>query len=77
LTGQWKSWRSVLQISREGDRFRIAVENPNGLLGGTYQGEFQDGAIHVRGPLAPLCGEIRYVNDTRKLEFCGEEFVRP
>jgi hypothetical protein len=76
LTGRWKSWRSVLQISRDGDLFKIAVDNPNGLLGGTYRGKFLNDAINVTGPLAPLCGEIRYLRDTQKLEFCGEEFVR-
>jgi hypothetical protein len=77
LTGQWKSWRSELQISQDGDVFKVTIDNPNGLLGGTYRGEFLDSAIHVSGPLAPLCGEIRYVRDTQKLEFCGEEFERP
>jgi hypothetical protein len=77
LTGRWKSWRSDLQISRDGDLFKITVNNPNGLLGGTYSGTFLGDAIHVTGPLAPLCGEIKYVRDTHKLEFCGEEFIRP
>jgi hypothetical protein len=77
LTGRWTSWRSVLQIYQDDDRFEIIVDNPNGLLGGTYRGKFLNNAIHVTGPLAPLCAEIRYLRDTRKLEFCGEEFVRP
>jgi hypothetical protein len=76
LTGRWTSWRSELQISQDGDLLKIIINNPNGLLGGTYTGEFLHSAIHVSGPLAPLCGEIRYVRDTQKLEFCGEEFVR-
>ena len=76
LTGRWKSWRSELQISRKADMFTITVSNPGGLLGGEYSGRFRNGAIHVTGPLAPLCGSIDYVRDTRKLEFCGEEFER-
>jgi hypothetical protein len=76
LTGRWKSWRSELQISRDGDAFRIRISNPTGLLGGEYSGRFRDGALHVTGPLAPLCGSIDYVRDTHKLEFCGEEFER-
>jgi hypothetical protein len=76
LIGLWKSWRSELNISRDGDLFTVTIDNPNGLLGGTYRGEFRDSAIHVRGPLAPLCGEIRYVTETQTLEFCGEEFER-
>jgi hypothetical protein len=76
LTGQWKSWRSELQISRKADLFTIKVSNPNGLLGGEYRGKLRGDAIHVTGPLAPLCPEIKYVSDTRKLEFCGEEFER-
>lgn len=76
LTGQWRSWRSELQISRKAELFTIEVSNPNGLLGGEYRGKLRGGAIHVTGPLAPLCPEIKYVSDTRKLEFCGEEFDR-
>ena len=76
LTGQWKSWRSDFRISRQGGVYQIVVNSPGGLLGGTYSGKFRDGAIHVTGPLAPLCGEIRYSAETHKLEFCGEEFER-
>src|ERR1700728_1502286 len=77
LMGRWKSWRSEMQISRDGDFFAITINNPNGLLGGNYSGKFLDGAIHVSGPLAPLCGEIRVFRNAQKLEFCGEEFERP
>lgn len=76
LSGQWKSWRSQLQISRKAELFTIEVSNPNGLLGGEYRGKLRGDAIHVTGPLAPLCPEIKYVSDTHKLEFCGEEFDR-
>jgi hypothetical protein len=77
LIGRWKSWHSEMQISRDGDFLAITINNPNGLLGGNYSGKFLDGAIHVSGPLAPLCGEIRFFRDPQKLEFCGEEFERP
>jgi hypothetical protein len=76
LTGQWKSWRSQLRISRQAELFTIEVSNPNGLLGGEYRGKLRGDAIHVTGPLAPLCPEIKYVSDTHTLEFCGEEFER-
>lgn len=76
LTGHWKSWRSDMAISRHADLFTINVDNPRGLLGGRYTGHFRNDAIHVAGPLAPLCGEIKYVREARKLEFCGEEFER-
>jgi hypothetical protein len=76
LAGHWQSWRSEMQISQNGDLFRIDISNPNGLLGGTYSGKFRDDAIHVTGPLAPLCGEMVYTTDTHKLDFCGEEFAR-
>lgn len=76
LTGEWKSWRSDFRVSRQGDQYQIVVNSPGGLLGGTYRGKFRNGAIHVSGPLAPLCGEINYSEQTHKLEFCGEEFER-
>ena len=76
LIGQWKSWRSDLRISREGDLYKIIVDNPKGLLGGTYVGKLRGTVVYVTGPLASLCGEIEYSKDTDKLEFCGEEFTR-
>jgi len=47
-----------------------------GAVTGTYAGPWKDGAIQVKGPLAPLCPEIRYAKESGKLLFCGEEFVR-
>jgi hypothetical protein len=76
ITGRWKSWRSDMQIAQDGELFTIKIDNPKGLLGGTYRGKFLNDAIHVTGPLAPLCGEVKYLPDTHKLEFCGEEFKR-
>ena len=76
LTGTWKSWRSDFRISRQGDLYQIVVNNPRGLLGGTYRGRFRNGTLRVTGPLAPLCGQISYSAETHKLEFCGEEFMR-
>ena len=76
FVGQWKSWRSDLRISRDGDNYKIIVDNPTGLLGGTYVGKVRGSVIYVSGPLAPLCGEVDYSEDTDKLEFCGEEFTR-
>ncbi len=76
LIGQWKSWRSDFRIAKEGELYKIVVNNPNGLLGGTYLGRLRDGALQVTGPMAPRCPHITYVADTGKLEFCGEEFAR-
>jgi len=76
LIGQWKSWRSDLRISREGDIYKIIVDNPKGLLGGTYMAKLRGTVLYVTGPLASLCGEMDYSKDTDKLEFCGEEFTR-
>ena len=76
LIGQWKSWRSDLRISREGDIYKIIVDNPRGLLGGTYMAKLRGTVLYVTGPLASLCGEMDYLKDTDKLEFCGEEFTR-
>jgi hypothetical protein len=73
--GQWKSWRSDLRISRDGENYKIIVDNPKGLLGGTYRGKLSGTVIDVSGPLASLCGAIAYSKDADKLEFCGEEFT--
>lgn len=76
LTGEWKSWRSDFRISREGETYKIVVNNPNGFLGGTYVGKLHRDVIAVTGPLAPLCGQIQYSREGDKLDFCGEEFER-
>ncbi len=76
LAGDWKSWRSAFRISHEGDAYKIVVDNPNGFLGGIYVGRPRGSAVAVTGPLSALCGEIQYVKDGDKLQFCGEEFER-
>jgi len=76
LAGDWKSWRSAFRISHDGDTYRIVVDDPNGFLGGTYIGKPRGGTVAVTGPLSALCGEIQYVKDGDKLQFCGEEFER-
>jgi hypothetical protein len=76
FAGRWKSWRSEFRISKQGDHYTIVVSSPGGLLGGTYRGQFRDGALRVTGPLAPLCAEISYSHESNQLEFCGEEFER-
>lgn len=74
LAGDWKSWRSEFRVSRDGDRYRIVVTNPDGFLGGTYFGTPHGSVLVVAGPLAALCGRIEYVKEGDKLQFCGEEF---
>jgi len=76
LAGDWKSWRSAFRISHDGDTYRIVVDDPNGFLGGTYIGKPRGGTVAVTGPLSALCGEIQYVKDGDKLQFCREEFER-
>jgi len=76
LTGSWASWRSSMRIARESGHYDIDVANPNGFLGGKYSGVVRAGTLEVAGPLAALCGEIRYVRQGDKLEYCGEEFAR-
>jgi len=76
LAGDWKSDRSTFRVTQQGETYTVVVKNPNGMLTGTYAGPWKDGAIQVKGPLAPLCPEIRYAKESGKLLFCGEEFVR-
>jgi hypothetical protein len=76
LTGTWKSWRSSFRISKGFGRYDVEVANPDGFLAGTYSGVPRAGAIEMTGPLSALCGEMKYVKDADKLEFCGEEFQR-
>jgi len=76
LSGHWKSWRSELQIARDGRAYSIVVDNPTGFLGGVYSGEAHRGTLALSGPLAALCREMKYVKDGDKLQFCGEEFER-
>ena len=74
--GHWRSWRSDLEISADGDRYKIVIDNPKGLLSGLYTGTLHGAVMRVSGPLSPLCGEISIARDSGQLEFCGEEFKR-
>jgi hypothetical protein len=77
LAGDWASWRSKFRISHDGDDgYTVVVTNPNGFLGGTYTATPRGSVLALRGPLAALCGQIEYVKDEDKLQFCGEEFQR-
>lgn len=76
LAGTWKSERTTLTISQEKDQYRIVAVNPKGILSGNYTSEYRDGRLPLKGPVAPLCGDMKYVSGEGKLHFCGEEFVR-
>ena len=76
LTGTWASWRSSFRITNASGHYEIDVTSPDGFLGGRYSGVARAAALEVAGPISALCGEIRYVKDGDKLEFCGEEFER-
>jgi hypothetical protein len=76
IVGDWKSWRSNIQIAQDGDGYRMVITNPNGFLGGNYSGTPHRDVITVSGPLSALCGRMLYVRDDDALDFCGEEFKR-
>jgi len=76
LAGTWKSERTTLTISQQSNSYKIVAENPKGILGGNYTSEYRDGKLGLKGPIAPLCGDMKYVVETGKLYFCGEEFTR-
>jgi hypothetical protein len=65
LTGRWKSWRSELQISRDGDLYKVTIDNPNGLLGGIYRGEFWTTRYTSAGHLL-RCAERSGISETLK-----------
>ena len=76
LAGTWKSERTTLTIVQEKSAYKIVADNPKGILGGNYTSEYHDGRLELKGPLAPLCGDMKYDEKAGKLNFCGEEFVR-
>ncbi len=76
LAGIWKSERTTLTIVQEKSSYKIVADNPKGILGGNYTSEFHDGRLELKGPLAPLCGDMKYDEKAGKLNFCGEEFER-
>jgi hypothetical protein len=76
LAGTWKSERTTLTISQQVTAYKIVAENPKGLLSGNYTSEFRDGRLTLNGPIAPLCGDMKYAEQTGTLNFCGEEFTR-
>jgi hypothetical protein len=76
IEGDWKSWRSELQVAH-GDRgYAIRVVSPDGFLGGLYAGNPHGRTLTMRGPLSALCGTMAYSKEDDSLEFCGEQFAR-
>src|SRR5438874_13114686 len=73
LAGTWKSERTTLTITQERSHYRIVAVNPKGILGGNYTTEFHDGRLDLKGPIAPLCGDMKYDAAAGKLNFCGEQ----
>jgi hypothetical protein len=76
LAGVWKSERTTLTITQDGNSYKIVAENPKGILGGNHSAEYHDGRIDLKAPLGTLCGDMKYVAETGKLYFCSEEFVK-
>src|SRR5947209_451810 len=73
LTGEWKGGNTTIEISKEGETYKMVCHNPGGLLSGTYAGRYENGAIKVN---VPFCGEITYSKDADKLYMCGTELSR-
>jgi len=65
-----------MEISPEGDRYKVVIDNPKGLLSGLYAGQVRGRVMYVSGPLSPLCGQIDFEEESSQLEFCGEQFER-
>jgi hypothetical protein len=76
LAGTWKSDRTTLTITQHTNNYQIVADNPQGVLNGRYTSEYRDRRLLLNGPLAPLCGDLKYTESDRKLEFCTEQFVR-
>ncbi|MEY3759064.1 MAG: hypothetical protein RIR39_555 [Pseudomonadota bacterium] len=73
LTGSWKGQDVTFEVSKEGELYKVVVNNPGGMVNGTFTGKYQDGAIKVG---APMCGDITYSKEADKLYFCGAELGR-
>src|SRR5262245_60444937 len=77
LAGTWKSVRTTLTITQDKNAYKIVADNPKGILNGNYTSEFRNGRLELKGgPVAPLCGDMKFDEKTGKLYFCSEEFVR-
>jgi hypothetical protein len=76
LAGTWKSERTTLTITQDHASYRIVAVNPKGILSGNYTGEYRDNRLLLKGPLAPLCGDMQYAEAEGRLTFCGEAFLR-
>lgn len=51
----------------------MVANNPHGMINGTYTGKYEEGYIKIN---APMCGDITYLEEVNKLNFCGVEFVK-
>lgn len=73
--GQWKSANIIMTITRAGDGFIVACDNPAGVLNGQFAGSFIDAGLKVN---AGVAGEqlITYAKADDTLAFAGERFIR-
>jgi hypothetical protein len=76
LSGVWKNNHATLTITQDGKAYEIRVTDPQGLLGGAYQGIFERARLNMTGPMASLCGPSKYEERELTLYFCNEPYQR-
>jgi|GEM_PF-3145394 len=76
LSGVWKNNHATLTITQDGKSYQILVTDPQGLLGGAYQGIFERARLTMTGPMASLCGPSKYEERETTLYFCNEPYHR-
>ncbi|MDA0824370.1 MAG: hypothetical protein O3C28_18385 [Proteobacteria bacterium] len=75
FVGHWESHSFTMDISWEDDAYHVEIDNPRGMLGGSYAGELAPLGLIVTLPLA---GEqfILLTGDSDQLEFLGEQLEK-
>ena len=72
VVGHWKSPHATLNITKEGDQFFVKINNPSGLMDGTFAGPYKNGQIALGG----IVGNLTYLKSQDKILLAGEEFSR-
>jgi hypothetical protein len=72
LIGRWESHSFTIDIAKQDKTYRVDIDNPRGMLSGSYRGELGPLGLKIKLPLA---GDqlILISADNDQLDFLGEQ----
>ena len=78
LTGTWESQHIKLEITKNGDVYKVVTHRFDSNFPGIFTGKYLNGEIKFDESerIHLLCDRIKYSQDTDTIHYCGGEFNR-